>query len=317
MSSPNGGGFWMPPQASTVAAEVDSLFDFILYLNYFFFALITVLAIYFAMKYRRRRADQEAAGQLDHSMKLEWTWTVIPSLFLFVLFVWGFRLFLDMSTPPADALEVRVIAKKWDWRFEYANGAKTYGELIVPEKQAVKLVMASEDVLHSFFVPDFRVKQDVVPGRYTTLWFEALAPGTHQVFCTEYCGTKHSGMLATVTVLPPDEFKKRYDSGFEDPNAPKDPVAAGQQLFTQRGCMACHSVDGTKGVGPTLKGIWDAEEKMADGSSVKVDDNYIRESLMDPNAKLVAGFGPVMPSFKGQLDDQQVNDLIAFIKSLK
>lgn len=318
MSSPNGGGsFWMPPQASTVAPDVDGLFDFILWLSVFFFVLILGLTVWFVVRYRRRSAEQPAEGQLEHSRKLEITWTLIPTVLIIAIFVWGFRVFLDQNMPPANAYEIQVRAEKWRWNFIYPDGTQTLNELHVPVGRPVKLVMSSTDVLHSFFVPAFRVKQDVIPNRYSTVWFEATTPGTQVIFCTEYCGTGHSDMVASVIAHPPEEFQKLLEAGFESGGEGRDPVAWGEDLFTKKTCNACHSVDGSPKVGPTMKGLFGKEEKLADGSTVKVDENYLRESMMDPNAKVVQGFAPAMPSFQGQLSDAQVDALIAYIKSLK
>jgi cytochrome c oxidase subunit 2 len=316
MSSPTG-GVWMPPQASTVAPAVDHLFDFILWLNIFFFVLITALAVWFVIKYRRKTPGQRAVGQMDHSAKLEWTWTVIPSLLILGLFVWGFRVYLDQQVAPANALEIKVTAEKWKWSFTYPNGAQTIGDLHVPVGQPVKLIMSSRDVLHSFYVPSFRLKQDVVPNRYTTLWFQATETGPQQIFCAEYCGTSHSGMLGQVIVHPLQEYRDLEANNFDTGGGNKPPAEYGKELFQKFGCVACHNIDGTKNVGPALKGLVGRTESLADGTSVKADENYIRESVMDPTAKVVAGFQPIMPSFKGQVNDKQMDAIIAFIKSLQ
>lgn len=318
MSSPNGGTFWLPPQSSTVAGGVDHLFDFVLWLNYVFFALITILTIWFVIKYRRRTPDQQPLSQIDHNPKLELIWTVIPSIIIFGLFVWGFRVFLDLSTAPANAFEIRVTGEKWKWNFLYPDGTTTLNELHVPPGRPVKLVLTSKDVLHSFFVPEFRVKMDAVPNRYTTLWFTATSPGKKQVFCTEYCGTGHSDMMADAIVHPTDaDFQAAWERGFSAGRGNLTPEQWGEQLYTKKTCNACHSTDGSPRVGPSFKGVAGKTEKLVDGSSALVDDNYLRESMMDPNAKIVAGFAPSMPSFMGQLKDDEVAALIAYIKSLK
>ncbi len=313
------GSFWLPPQSSTVAAASDSLFDFIYWLNVIFFVGITVATVYFVVRYRRKSDDQLATSKVAHNTVIEAAWTFIPLVLLVVCFAWGFRLFLHQSVAPGDALQIEVRAQQWSWGFAYGNGTQTLNELYVPAGRPVKMLISSKDVLHSFFVPDFRVKADAVPGRYTSVWFEAMEPGEHQIYCTEYCGTSHSGMLGTVKVLPADEFDKMYKQGMwpGQTGAGRDPVEWGAELFTSKTCNACHSVDGTRLVGPSLKGVFGKQEPITGGPAVAVDENYIRESIMDPNAKIVEGYPPAMPSFKGQLTDDQISALIAYIKSLK
>jgi cytochrome c oxidase subunit 2 len=254
-----------------------------------------------------------------------------------VIFGWGYSVYLSMTQAPTDAYEVRVIAKQWLWQFQYDNGRTTIGELYVPMNRPVKLIMTSEDVLHSFFVPNFRVKQDVVPGMYTSVWFEAKMPGKHQIFCTEYCGTSHSGMLGQVIALDDKQWTdwnagKKLGAipvaGRELTEAEKAAVAnggknvlplaeQGKALFESKGCLACHSPDGSPKVGPTLKGVFGSKVELADGSTVTADENFIRESIEKPQAKVVKGFQPVMPTFQGLLSETELNALIAYIKSLK
>lgn len=308
------GSFWMPPQASTIAADVDDLYDFILWLNIIFFVLITVGTIWMVLRYRRKSAEQLATSQIAHNTAYEAVWTFGPLILVAVVFVWGVRVFMNQAVAPEGAYTVQVTAKKWSWTFTHPNGAVVPGELEVPANRPVKLVMASQDVLHSFFVPDFRVKQDVVPGRLTSLWFEAKEPGEHQIFCTEYCGKDHSRMLAKVKVIPADldyrgpQTGKPQDVAFED---------WGKQLYTKFGCSACHSLDGSKGVGPSFKGLYGRQESITGGTSVMVDENYIMESIYDPQAKIVAGFAGAMPTFKGQIDAEGIQGIIAFIKAQK
>lgn len=303
---------WMPPQASTVAEGVDDLYYGIYWICVFFFLLITVMVVYFVAKYRRKSDDQLATSQIAHSTKVEFIWTAVPTVLVIGIFVWGFNVFMDLHVAPVDAMEVKVTAQKWSWSFEYSNGDQTPGELFVPEGKPVKLLMQSRDVIHSFYIPAFRVKQDVVPGRYTTMWFEAKKAGDYQVFCTEYCGTSHSQMLATVKVLPVDEFNEKMEKGF----GPNDPVARGEKLYSGY-CKACHSVDGSKVVGPTFKGLFGREEKIQGQAAVTVDENYLRESILEPNAKIVEGYPAAMPSFKGQLKDEQIDDIITWMKTIK
>lgn len=313
----SGSTFWMPPQRSTIAGDVDVLFDFIYWLNVVFFLLIAFGTIYFVWKYRRKSEDQLATSQVAHNTSLEALWTFIPLVLVLALFVWGFRVFLDQNVSPQNAFEVRVTGEKWLWNFQYPNGQKTINELHAPPPgHPTKLVITSKDVLHSFFVPAFRVKMDAVPGRYTTLWFEPTEPGTYQIFCTEYCGTGHSDMLGKVIV---HDTMESFEEAMGGAERPEDmPLAEwGKQLYDKLACGACHSLDGSKKVGPSFKGSWGTERKLADGATATMDDNYIRESLMDPQAKVVAGFAPSMPTFKGQLSDDDIAAIIEFIKAQK
>ena len=306
--------FWFPMQGSTVASEIDWLFDFILWISIIFFVLIVGLMVGFIMSYRRRKGVSSEKTATHHT-PLELTWTILPGILVVVIFYFGITGYLDMRTDPKDAREVLVTAQKWNWTFTYPNGAVA-GDLHVPVDEPVRLVMRSEDVLHSFFVPAFRTKMDVVPGRYTKMWFNANTPGTYQVFCTEYCGAKHSGMLSSVIVHEPGGYE-RWLQEEQARLASKNPVELGADLYKTRGCMQCHSTDGTRGIGPSFKGLFGKSEQLADGSSAKVDEDYIRESVMEPQAKVTMGFAPVMPTFKGKLSDAEITGLIEYIKSLK
>lgn len=305
----------MPPQASTVAADVDSLFDFVMLLNYVFFALILFGTVWFVVKYRRKSDAQLAKSQIAHNVKIEALWTFGPLAVLLFVFVWGFRVFLDQSVAPEGAYEVQVTAKKWAWSFRHPNGSQEFSELTVPKDRPVKLVMRSQDVLHSFFVPTFRVKQDVVPGRYTTMWFEATKSGDHQVLCTEYCGKDHSSMLAMVHVIDVPNPDSWEGPKITKPDG-KTLAQWGGDLYKSVGCSACHSLDGSKGTGPSFKGLYGKMETLTDGQ-VKVDENYLVESIHDPKAKIVQGFGPVMPSYKGQVEGEMLDAIVAFIKEQK
>jgi cytochrome c oxidase subunit 2 len=325
MTSTNeAGSFWMPPQASTVAQEVDSLFDFIMDLNYIFFFLILAMVVVFVVRYRRTQQNQLATSDLAHNTFLEASWTFGPLALCLVMFVWGFKLFTTLAVAPEGAMVVNVEAQKWRWSFQYEDG-QTSDELYVPAGIPVKLVMRSKDVLHSFFVPDFRVKADVIPNRYTTLWFEAIKPGVHTIYCTEYCGKDHSQMYNKVHVLSEDEFKKKKEVGFDAEIDPvtgkpkaKDPVVYGKELYEKKGCKACHSLEaGEKLVGPSFHGLFGRTGKTVAGETYTANEEYIRESVMTPLAKVVEGFPPSMPAFQGQINDEQMNALIAFIKTLK
>ena len=307
---------WVPEVASNLASKVDAVIWFITVISLVFFILISIFLVYFAIRYRRRQENEETP-YITGSHVLETIWTIIPSILLIVIFVYGFVVYKDMRTPPEDSLEVTVIGRQWLWQFKYNNGKTTLNELYIPEGRPIKLVMTSEDVLHSFFVPAFRVKQDLVGGMYTYLWFTPTKTGTYELYCTEYCGTGHSAMLGKVVVMSPQEYEKWEKGEEEKAVASLPPAELGKQLYTQRGCNACHSIDGSSLVGPTWKGLYGHEVVLQDGTKVTADENYIREAILEPQAKMVKGFGPVMPSFKGVISDDEISDLIAYIKTLK
>ena len=308
------GGFWLPEAASSSAASVDRVFQFIFWVCLVFFVLITVLAVWFVVRYRHRPGRKAADPVPHHNLALELTWSGIPLILVVVIFVLGFRGYLDLSTPPRGAYEVQVTAQKWKWSFTYPNGYVDEN-LHVPANTPVRLVMSSVDVIHSLYVPAFRIKRDVVPGRYATAWFEATRPGEYQVFCAEYCGTDHSNMLATVVVHPEGEFERWLEEA-SNFLATLPPVEAGRKLYQARGCAQCHSTDGSAKVGPTFRGLFGEPQTLASGERVVVDENYIRESILEPQAKVVAGYEPVMPTYQGRLKDEEIAALIAYIKSL-
>ena len=307
--------FWLPRPASATAAEVDSVFALIYWISVVFFALIVGLLVWFVIRYRKRAGHEEAVGRATHNTALEIVWSVIPTLLVILIFWRGFKAFMDMATPPQNAYEVLVTGQKWKWSFTYPNGY--VDEMLhVPVDVPVRLVLASEDVIHSFFVPDFRIKKDAVPGRYTKAWFQAKAPGEHDIFCAEYCGTSHSDMRSSVIVHPPGEFEKWLDgaANFLDKLPPAE---AGQKLYTSRGCAQCHSADGRAGIGPTFKRLWNHPVPLKGGGTVVADENYVRESILEPQAKIVAGFDPVMPTYKGRLKDQEITKIVEYLKSLE
>lgn len=322
------------PTASNHAAALDKLYIFITILCVISMIGIIGAQIYFMVKYKQRGPDDKT-HPITHNGKLEFAWSAIPAVFLVVIFVWGELDFMKMSAPPANAIDVRITGQKWQWTIEYPshpggpsltcpqNAKECEPELktptlIVPLNEPVRLTMNSVDVIHSFYIPAFRVKKDVVPGRYTTLWFTAIQEGEYPIFCTEYCGDEHSSMLAKVIVVPKDEYEGRVKDATELKKGDNETMDAyGSRLFAINGCGACHSLDGTKKVGPSFKGLYGKQESLSDGSSVGVDDNYIRESILEPNAKIVQGFSPQMPSFQGKLNDEQVTALIEYIKVQK
>jgi cytochrome c oxidase subunit 2 len=245
---------------------------------------------------------------------LELLWVVIPSLLILAIFLVGYLVFFDIRRPLPGAMEINVVARQWLWEFGYRDGRKVINELRIPVNRPIKLVMTSADVIHSLFIPDYRIKEDVLPGRYTYLWLEPKRTGRFTIFCAEYCGLGHSTMLATLEVMPQEEFDRWSVGKAEDKAAA--PVHKGEELVEHSGCLACHSLDGTGKVGPTLKGLFGRKVTLADGTTVTVDENYIRESLLEPSAKVVKGFPPVMPTYKGTLRDDDITAIIAYIKTL-
>jgi len=306
-------GHWVelfPAEASTVAGKVDALFFFLVAVSGFFAVLIFVLIAYFAVKYRRRPGNENPPATRT-VMTLEVLWTAIPTGLTAVIFFWGARLFFSIYTPPPNAINVSVVAKQWMWKFQHPEGQREIDELHVPVGRPVKLTMISEDVIHDFFVPAFRVKRDVLPGRYTTVWFQATRPGTYHLFCAQYCGTAHSLMTGWVYAMNPVDYE-RWLSG-EGANEPL--AVAGGRLFAQLGCITCH-VENSTGRCPSLVGLFGKPVKLQTGETVVANEDYLRESILKPEAKIVAGYQPVMPTFKGVVSEEGVLQLMAYIKSL-
>lgn len=307
------GGSMFPKPTSTTAGSVDSLFYFILWVSLFFFAVIVAAMALFLWKYRERPGVGPQPSP-SHNNALEVGWSIVPGLFLGVIFFWGFTTYLDMRQAPDNSYEIQVIAKKWSWSFVYPNG-HVDNNLHVPVDKPVRLVMSSDDVIHSLYIPAFRLKMDLIPGRYTSTWFEATDHGDYTLFCAEYCGTQHSTMLAKVVVHPSGEFDRWLENAanFMERMTPEQ---AGETLYVRRGCVQCHSVDGKAMTGPTFWKAFGSMQSMADGSQVEVDENYLRESILEPQAKVRAGYKPVMPTYQGQLKNEEIAALIAYIKSL-
>jgi cytochrome c oxidase subunit 2 len=298
-----------PQQASTIAAQVDGLYLFLVAMSGFFAILIFTLVICFAIKFRRRSAG--AVGQRVHSdTRLEILWTVIPLVLVMISFTWGANLYIVMSRPPADALEIRAVGKQWMWKFQHPGGNREINELHVPVGFPVKIVLASEDVIHSFFVPAFRVKMDVVPGRYTTAWFEATKEGEFHLFCAEYCGTQHSGMIGRVVALKPAD----YQAWLSGQVAGEPAVVTGGKLFQQLGCARCHQ-SVSRPLGPALEGLFGRRVELQSGETIAADEAYVRESILNPKAKIAAGYQPIMPTFQGLISEEELHQLIAYLKS--
>jgi cytochrome c oxidase subunit 2 len=301
---------FFPPQASEQAANMDALYFFLVAVTGFFMVLIAALVVVFAVKFRRRHGD-EVGVAIHGSLALELLWTIIPLGITMVMFVWGAQTFFHMTRPPKGAMEIYVVGKQWMWKVQHMDGAREINELHVPVGRPVKLIMGSEDVIHSFFIPAFRVKADVIPGRYNTMWFTASTPGTYHLFCTQYCGTKHSAMIGWVTAMTDADYQAWLSGG----GAGGTMAESGAKLFQDLACASCH-LDSGQGRGPVLKGAYGRTATMQDGQTVTVDDAYIRESILDPQAKVVAGFQPMMPTFKGLVTEEQLLQLIAYVKSL-
>jgi cytochrome c oxidase subunit 2 len=298
-----------PEQASTVAGKVDALYFFLILITIFFTALVGMMVMVFAIKYRKSR--NPVATQIEGSVPLEIFWSAVPLGIAMVIFVWAAVIYFDLMRAPRESMEVYVTGKQWMWKTQHPSGAREINQLHVPVNTNVRLTMISQDVVHSFFIPEFRIKHDVLPNRYTYAWFNATKTGTYKIFCTEYCGTKHSGMTGQVFVMDPAAYQLWLSGGTGGSLA-----QAGEQLFTSLGCVTCHS--GQSGSrGPNLAGIYGNPQKLADGKTVVADDDYIRESVLNPQAKLVAGYGPIMPTFAGQVSEDSLIQLVAYIKSLQ
>jgi cytochrome c oxidase subunit II len=301
---------FFPEQASEQAAQVDALYFFLVAVAAFFTALIALMVVVFAVKFHRKH-DDEVGAVIHGSLALELLWTIIPLGITMVIFVWGAQVFFHLTRPPKGAMEVYVVGKQWMWKVQHQDGAREINELHVPIGRPVKLIMGSEDVIHSFFIPDFRVKADVVPGRYNTMWFTAIKPGRYHIFCTQYCGTKHSNMIGWVTAMDPADYQAWLSGGSSGGTM----AEGGAKLFQDLACASCHLENG-QGRGPVLKGAYGHEVKLTTGQTVMMDDAYIRESILQPQAKIVAGFTPIMPTFQGLVTEEQLLQLIAYVKSL-
>ncbi|MGH9659484.1 MAG: cytochrome c oxidase subunit II [Bryobacteraceae bacterium] len=300
-----------PEAASTTASDVDALYFFTLGVSVFFSLLIASLVAYFAVRYRRR-SDAERPAAARGGLTLEIVWTVIPLAIAMAMFTWGARVYMTLRRPPDDAIEMYAVGKQWMWKIQHPEGQREINELHVPLGRPVKLKMTSEDVIHSFFVPAFRTKMDVLPGRYTTVWFKPSKPGRYHLFCAEYCGTKHSGMIGWVYVLEPTEYQAWLAGGVAEGTL----AERGEKLFQDLACTNCHRADGT-GRGPALAGLFGETIELADRTKVVMDDAYIRESILTPQAKLARGYQGIMPTFQGLVTEDQLLQLIEYIKTLE
>jgi cytochrome c oxidase subunit 2 len=300
-----------PESASSIAGRVDALYFFLLAIAAFFSLLIAGLIVFYAVKYHRRSPG--AVGRTVHGgMILELTWTIVPLIITMVIFVWGASVFFAMTHPPDDALNIYVVGKQWMWKFQHLDGQREINELHVPVERNIRLIATSEDVIHDVFVPAFRLKVDVIPGRYVTLWFRATKPGRYHLFCAEYCGTKHSGMTGEVIVMAPADYQAWLSGG-----TPGGSLAdAGQKLFADLACNTCHRPD-AQGRGPVLDGLLGKTVSLQSGGTIVADEAYLRESILNPSAKVTAGYQPIMPTFQGLVSEDQLLQLIEYIKSLQ
>lgn len=307
---------FMPSQGTEIAKQVDNLYGFLLITSLIACVLVVGGMFYFVWKYKRRTPDDKTA-YISHNTFLEFLWSFIPLVIFLFVFAWGWYIYHQERAMPKNALEINVVGKQWAWEITYKNGFSAANEVVVPVDQDVKLLLTSSDVIHSFFIPSFRIKQDAVPGRYTALWFRANKLGDFHIFCTEYCGTSHSGMIGKLKVVSRQEFDKYLEQGQEEKALPL--AQKGAKLFAVKACAACHSVDSPAvKVGPSLFQKFGKEEVLDDGSKVIVDENYLRSSLLEPNKHIVKGFPKgVMPTFQGQLNEGELNALVEYIKEAK
>jgi cytochrome c oxidase subunit 2 len=300
-----------PPSASTVAVEMDLLYGFIVAVCAFFTVLVAALVVFFTVKYRRRSPD-DVGADIHGSLSLELTWTFIPLVLSMVMFGWGASLFFRLATPPANAMELFVVGKQWMWKVQHPEGVREINEMHVPIGRPVRITLGSEDVLHDYSIPAFRVKMDVVPGKLTTLWFQATTPGRYHIFCAEYCGTKHSGMIGEVIAMQPQDYEAWLAGGRSTGTAAQN----GERLFSELTCITCHKAD-SSGRGPSLLGVFGSQVQLTDGRTITADENYLRESIMNSQAKIVKGYQPLMPAFQGMVSEENLMQLIAYIRTLK
>ena len=317
--------YLFPEQVSTFAQDIDNLFYFIFYASIVLLAIVTFGMIYLAIKYRFKKNDEvRLTSSIDHNSILESSFVIIPLILVSITFVWGIKSYLNMVTVPNDAIEMKITGQSWYWTWDYPDGGpsnvfSTAEPLVLPVNTPIKIVLSSTDVLHSFYIPVMRAKMDVLPNRYNVMWFDAKKVGEYSIFCTEYCGTQHSQMSGTVKIVPIKVYEKWLtEAGSEDDDLPLDELGA--KLYTKKACITCHTLDGSALVGPSYlqtSQMWGQERVFDDGSSATIDDNYIRNSILEPQSQIVAGYQGVMPTYQGVLNDRELDALIAFLKTLK
>jgi cytochrome c oxidase subunit 2 len=299
-----------PTEASGISPYVDALYFFLVAMTVFGTALVAALLLAFSIRYRREKSP--VATHVEGSTLLEATWTIIPLAIFLVAFVWGALLYFRIYNPPANAMNIYVVGKQWMWKAEHPGGQHEINALHVPMGQPVQLTMISQDVFHSLSIPDFRIKREVIPGRYSTVWFEATQPGTYHLFCTQYCGTQHSGMVGEVTVLTPEDYEKWLQQSTSGMSLAQN----GERLFSSMGCNSCHN--GTAAArGPSLAGVYGSKLTLTDGSQILVDDAYLRDTILNPSKHVTAGFAPIMPTYQGQMSEDGLIDLVEFIKNMQ
>jgi cytochrome c oxidase subunit 2 len=299
-----------PAEASTISPYTDALYFFLLAMTLVGLLLVGVLVFGFSIRYRREK--NPVATQVEGSTLLEATWTIIPLAIFLVTFVWGALLYFRIYDPPANAMNIYVVGKQWMWKAEHPGGQHEINALHVPAGRPVQLTMISQDVFHSFSIPDFRVKREVIPGRYTTVWFQATTPGTYHIFCTQYCGTQHSGMIGEVTVLSPDDYQKWTQQSTSGMSLAQN----GERLFASMGCNACHSGNAAAR-GPNLAGVYGSKLTLTNGSQVLVNDAYLRDAILNPSQHITAGYAPIMPTYQGQISEDGLIDLVEYIKNMQ
>jgi len=307
-----------------MAPRVDALYAYLIGVSIVFIALIAATLLYFVIRFRARKGN-ERAPQIEGSLALEALWSIVPFVIAMTMFVWGAKVYFAMARPPDNAMDVFVVAKQWMWKIQHVEGNREIDELHVPVNQPVKLTMTSEDVIHSFYVPAFRVKADVLPDRYTTLWFQATKPGTYHLFCAEYCGTEHSRMVGKVIVMEPTDYQDwlKYSAGAGEKKT-ASAADLGRVVFEKQGCGTCHRADNgplqaavaSSLIGPPLKGLYGSTVELADGSKTEADETYIRESITDPMSRIVRGYPPKMPTYRGRVSQEKLLQLITYIKTL-
>src|SRR5580700_8440738 len=299
-----------PPEASRIAPQMDALYFFMVLVSLVGLTLVILLVVSFSILYNKER--HPVATQIEGSTLLEATWTIIPLGLFLVMFVWGSVLYFRVYTPPPNAMNIYVVGKQWMWKAEHPGGQHEINALHVPTGQPIQLTMISQDVFHSFSIPEFRIKREVIPGRYSTVWFEATTPGTYHLFCTQYCGTNHSQMIGEITVLSPPDYKKWTEESTSGMSLAQN----GERLFASMGCNACHSGNAAAR-GPSLAGVYGSKLTLTDGSQVLVNDAYLRDAILNPSQHVTAGYAPIMPTYQGQISEDGLIDLVEYIKQLQ
>jgi len=299
-----------PREASTIAPYADALYFFLLLITVIGLVLVATLIFGFSIRYRKEKSP--VATQVEGSTLLEATWTIIPLALFMVAWIWGALLYFRIYNPPTNAMNIYVVGKQWMWKAEHSGGQHEINALHVPTGRPVQLTMISQDVFHSFSIPDFRVKREVIPGRYSTVWFEATTPGTYHIFCTQYCGTKHSAMIGEVTVLSPEDYQKWTQESTSGMSLAQN----GERLFASMGCNACHS-GSAAARGPNLSGVYGSKLQLANGSQVLVNDAYLRDAILNPSQHVTAGYAPIMPTYQGQVSEDGLIDLVEYIKGMQ